>query len=374
MHLEKIVGLRKYLHKNPELSGNEINTSKKIVEFISEFSPSEIIKDIGGYGIAFIFDSGVEGPALLLRSELDALPIQEKNTLGYRSINENTAHLCGHDGHMAVLAGTAEKIKIKRGKVILLFQPAEETGEGAERILNDKKFQLIKPDFVFAFHNLPGYEKNKIVIKDGIFSSASKGMVAKLTGKTSHAAEPEKGRSPSNAVASIIQMLNSLVNELPGLNDFCLITIVHAKIGERAFGTTPGYAEVMATLRSYRNEDMELLTGEAERSIKEIADSEGLQLQINYTEEFSAAINDKKSTEIIRDSAEENNFQIERLDFPFKWSEDFGRFTEAHKGALFGIGAGIDQPDLHNENYDFPDEIIETGIKMYLSIIKKILS
>ncbi len=172
LNIDELIKLRKDLHCNPELSGKEKNTSAKIKNFISQFNPDEVISNIGGNGIAFIFKGKEEGKTILFRSELDALPISEQNDFEYKSSVENVSHKCGHDGHMTILSGLASLLKNKkpdRGKVVLLFQPAEETGEGAAKVLEDKKFEQINPDYVFALHNLPGYPAGSVVIKNGNF-------------------------------------------------------------------------------------------------------------------------------------------------------------------------------------------------------------
>jgi len=371
----ELISLRRELHKYPELSGKENNTAERIIKFAEKFNPDDIIKNIGGNGLAVIFKGNQEGKTILIRCELDALPIEEENQFDYKSSNDGVSHKCGHDGHMAIVSGLIPILsenKIDKGRVILLYQPAEETGEGAEKILHDEKFKSIKPDYVFALHNLPGFEKNKIVIKENEFASASKGLIIKLYGKTSHAAEPEKGITPSLAVAELIQWLVELPQK-EKFDEFSLVTIIHAKIGERAFGTTPGYAELMATLRSYKNEDMVKLQKKAEEIIDDVATKNNLKNEIEWVEEFPSTVNDKYCVDVIKQSAEENNLDIELIDVPFRWSEDFGHFTQKFKGALFGLGSGINQPQLHNPDYDFPDDIILTGTKIFYSIIKNVL-
>lgn len=373
--INKIIDLRKIIHANPELAHSEFSTADTIQKFLWD-KPDKIIKRIGETGIAFIYNSGVTGKTILFRAELDALPIQEINSFPYKSTKENISHKCGHDGHMAILAGLGiilSKHKINKGKIILLFQPAEEIGEGAQKILNDEKFKEIKPDYIFALHNLPGFELGSIITRHENFASASKGMIIKLYGKTSHAAEPENGINPSIAMSNIIVMLNNLVDDLSGkLIDFSLVTVVHANLGEKAFGTNPGYAEVMATFRSYNDDDMKLLTESARLAVKQIAEKENLKEEITYTEEFPATVNNIECIKIIKEVIKENNIKEIKKELPFKWSEDFGHFTYNYKGALFGIGAGLNTPQLHNPDYDFPDEIIETGIMVFYHIAKKI--
>ncbi len=371
-----LIAFRKYLHKYPELSKKEHKTAKKIKEFLLNYQPDEIIEELGGTGIAAIYHGKSPGKTVLLRADIDALPIQEINRFDHKSVNQGVGHKCGHDGHTAVLCGVAMGLFEKRpekGRVVLLFQPSEETGEGAKMVLEDTKFKIIEPDYVFAFHNLPGFQRSSIVLKEGSFAAASKGMTVKLFGKTSHAANPELGISPSLAVAEIIQGLSNISLSKDGFQDFKLITVIHTRIGEIAFGTTPGYAEVRATLRSFRNDDMELLTRKAIDLVEQKADKYGLSEQMEWQEEFPATVNTKECTELLKDIALENGLNTFEPDDSFRWSEDFGYLTLNYPGALFGVGSGENHPSLHNPDYDFPDEIIPAGVTMFNGIVKKIL-
>ena len=375
LNLEELIEFRKDLHRNPELSGKEMNTSKKILDFVKRFNPDEIITHIAGNGAAFIFKGNKEGKTILFRSELDALPITEQNSFEYKSRVENVSHKCGHDGHMTILSGLASILKDEKpdkGKVIILFQPAEETGEGAKAVLEDKKFTSLNPDYVFALHNLPGFPENTVIIKSEIFASASKGMIIKLRGKTSHASEPEKGISPVSAAASIMQKLPMIPDKIKS-RDFGLITVIHVKIGDVAFGTNPGYGEIMATLRSYRRDDMDLITNECISIVKEESEKYGLNYNIEWTEEFPSSINNEECTKVIKRCSEKVNLNVIEIEHPFRWSEDFGYFLNKYKGALFGIGAGKDHPDLHNPDYDFPDNIIESSVELFYSVMKELI-
>jgi len=284
--LTKIIDLRHELHRYPELSENEFLTAERIANFLSHYNEAEIIRGIGGNGIACIFKGKEEGPSVLFRCDLDALPIEEENDFDYKSTTKGVAHKCGHDGHMAIIAGLADvfsKNPPEKGQVVLFFQPSEENGQGAFRVVNDDNFKKIKIDNVFALHNLPGFPKGEIVLRNETFAAASKGMIIKLTGKTSHAGEPENGNSPAVAMADIIKHLNDLPST--GIfSDFTLLTVIHARLGEVAFGTTPGYAEVMATLRTYTNEDMQKLTKESESIANENAAKSNLKIEISYVE------------------------------------------------------------------------------------------
>ena len=227
MTLQKVIELRHKLHAHPELSNYESNTTKIIAAFISQYNPDEIIQRLGGHGIAAVYDMPDEGPTIMIRCELDALPIEEINEdLTYKSTLQGVSHKCGHDGHMAMVAGLAEwleKKPIDNGKVILLFQPAEENGQGAERVLNDSKFKSLEIDYIFALHNIPSEPMHSIIIMDQGFSAEVISVIIKISGKTSHAAEPDKGNNPALSLSQIITSLAALNVTDPHDNKFCLL-------------------------------------------------------------------------------------------------------------------------------------------------------
>ncbi|MEA3297817.1 MAG: amidohydrolase [candidate division Zixibacteria bacterium] len=372
-HLE----LRKQLHSQPELSGQEENTSQVIHTLIKSYKPDNIITGIGGFGIAAVFDGKQSGPKVMIRCELDALPIPETLDIPYRSEVRGVSHKCGHDGHMTIVAGLAEYLHANqpaRGSVILLFQPAEETGEGAEKVINDVNFQHIQPDFVIALHNLPGYPLGQVVTRKGVFASASSGLRIHLQGKTSHAAEPEAGNSPALAVAQLIQVLSSIPQFHTSLHEPAQVTVIHARLGDVAFGTSPGEGDVMITLRSHSQDVIESLIEKAISIAKSSSDMFGLKVTIDSTELFPPTNNNADIVSLIEESASETGLSIHQRDIPFAWSEDFGHFTSKYKGALFGIGAGENHPALHHPDYDFPDDLIQPGINMFSEIITRLLS
>lgn len=375
--LDQLIKFRHQLHQSPELSGSEEVTSNAIINFLKKnTSPTRVIPRIGGFGIAAVYDSGKTGPTVLLRSDMDALPIQESNSIEHRSRVKGVAHLCGHDGHTAILAGVANLLEaepIAKGRAVFLFQPAEEIGQGAAAVIADPMFADIKPDFAFAMHNLPGFELGKVLLREGVFASASTGLIARIKGHSSHAAHPEDGNNPDSALAKMILGLNSIAGNQQLFNDFALLTVIHAKLGEVAFGTTPGNATLMATLRTYLDSDMKTLKNTVEELIGTVSKDNNLKTSIEYTEEFPATINAASCISIIKNGASSLNTPIQQLEVPFRWSEDFGHFSNICPSAIFGVGSGIKHPQLHNENYDFPDDIIEPTILLFRNILYQIL-
>ncbi len=372
--LSGIYELRHKLHKHPELSNSEYNTSKLITDFLLKLHPDKVLH-LSSTGKALIFKGKQKGKTLVFRAELDALPIDENTGLSYSSVNSGIAHSCGHDGHMAIIAGLAKiiaDVPPEKGQVVLLFQPAEEMEQGAKVVVESKEFRKLNPDYVFALHNIPGEEKNTIILKSGVFAAASKGMIVKLIGKTAHAAEPEKGISPAFAISKIIQQLHNLAKETRLFSGLTLLTIVHIKLGEPTFGTSPGNAEIMVTLRTFENSDMLILTGESKKIIRQVSHEENLEFEISYTEEFPATVNNGDCLKLVEYASGVNMLEVKYRSEPFKWSEDFAYYTQKYKACLFGLGAGTSHPSLHQENYDFPDDIIKTGVNMFYSIYKQI--
>lgn len=375
--LPDIIQLRHQLHQHPELSAQETKTVERVVAHLQQYHPDKIVSNIGGTGIAAVFESkDTDGPTVMFRAELDALPIKETGNVPYKSQHEHVAHLCGHDGHMAILAALANLLfqhKLPVGKVILLFQPAEETGAGALAILQDKKFQELAPDYVFALHNLPGVPLHQVVVRPNVFAAASTGIVVEFYGRPSHAAEPEKGLSPGVAMAELILALNHIVADQDQFEDLSLLTVVHAHLGEIAFGTNPGFATVMATLRAFQPDDFMKLKQKTAEAVNLISAKHNLKHSIRYVEEFPATVNTPECVQLVKDTAVKLQLPVQEAATPFKWSEDFGHFTNKYKGALFGMGSGIDQPQLHHSDFNFPDALIEIGANLFFAIAQQIL-
>lgn len=370
--------LRRALHQVPEVSGEEQQTAARIALELERAGADRIWTGLGGHGVAAEFCGEQAGPTVLIRCELDGLPIQEISDVPYRSQIAGKGHLCGHDGHMVMVLGVAMALAKRpdSGRVILLFQPAEETGAGAAAVINDPRWPEIRPDFAFAYHNVPGRPLGEIGLRAGPSNCASRGMKIEFSGKTSHAAAPEDGRSPANTMASLMQTLPLLGPGGTMDEDFALATLTHARLGEASFGIAPGDGEVRVTLRSQTDQRMEQMVSAAETQVKTALDqADGLSTKITWHDVFLATVNDPGAVDIAaRCSA---NFGLSQylMKGPMRWSEDFGRFgLDGAKSAMMFIGSGEDQPQLHNPNFDFPDALTPIGIALFVEIIEQLLS
>lgn len=184
-----------------------------------------------------------------------------------------------------------------------------------------------------------------------------------MEGKQSHASEPENGINPALAISELINCFNSLNHPDCHSSDFKLLTPVHITMGEN-YGISPGAGEVHYTIRTWSESSMNALKKEILKMTNKICLKYQLQFAIEWFEYFPATVNNKLCNNYIKKAATGNNLELFERPYPFKFGEDFGWFSREHKAAMFGIGAGAQTPALHHNNYDFPDEIIETGIKI----------
>ena len=374
--LSDLVAFRRELHRLPEISGEEEQTARRVVDFLADTRPDEVLTGLGGHGVAVIYDSGKPGPTMLIRSELDALPIEERSDAPHRSQVAGKSHMCGHDGHSVILAALGRQLGRERpatGRVVLMFQPAEETGAGAAGVIADVRYERIRPDFSFSLHNLPGTPFGHVRLKEGVVNCASRGMRILLDGKTAHASMPETGVPPTFAVASLLPGLTALSHGTFDSDDFALVTICHARVGDAVFGIAPGHGEIRATLRTRLDERMDALVAAAETLARETAAQHGLACAIDYDEVFVASLNAPEATERLRAALDAEGVSHDEEELPMRASEDFGRFGHDSKSAMFFLGAGENIPALHNSDYDFPDDLIPIGARVFMRAVRDLL-
>jgi amidohydrolase len=375
--LSELTEWRRELHRHPEISGEEEQTARRVVDFVADTVPDEVITRLGGHGVAAVYGSGKPGPTVLLRSEIDALPIQEVGDAPHRSQVAGKSHMCGHEGHTTILAAVARQLSRRRpasGRVVLMFQPAEETGKGAAGVTADARYEAIRPDYAFSLHNLPGVPLGHVRLRPGVVNCASRGMRILLDGRTAHASMPETGVAPTLAVARLLPAMEKLSHGSFADDDFALVTVCHARVGEAVFGIAPGHAEIRATLRTRLDERMEALVAAAEELARRAAASDGLACAIDYDEIFVASMNDAEAVARLAAALEAERVPFTDADLPMRASEDFGLFGRGGtKSAMFYLGAGTDMPALHNPDYDFPDDLIPIGARVFVRVVRQML-
>ena len=376
--------LRQSLHEHPQTAGNEQFAHDLIVRHLQQLHPAKVYTHVGGYGVIAVWEAknsspcqgevpeGRRGlPTIAFRADTDALPI---------------GHRCGHDGHTAILLRLAELIDgvfaehstlttdhctlTTGNNILLLFQPAEETGQGARAVLESGILQQYDIRAIYALHNIPGYPLGTVVLCPHTFAAASTGIVFRLDGRETHASTPELGINPGLAVAEIVlqfDAFNATQASSPCIESFRQSTLICVRLGSPAFGTSAGSAELMFTLRAFTNAAMERLLADANAAVDEIASRHSLKVSRSLVEPFRATENTPACVDHIKSLIPHSSFLIKET--PFRWSEDFGEYLRHFPGAMFGIGSGEHQPELHHPDYDFPDPLIEPAARLFFSIL-----
>jgi len=364
------IAVRRQLHRHPELSGKERETSSAIARHLETFLPDRMIRGLGGAGLLAIFEGPLPGPTSWFRAELDALPIEETDR-PHRSSRKGVAHLCGHDGHMTVLLRLAEllhKRPVRHGRVGLLFQPAEETGEGAAKVLKSSKLKAFRPDRCFAIHNLPGFPKGHLVMRPGTFTSSVTSLAMSFTGKTSHAAEPDKAVNPGSLIQELWKMAGRLTVAAPDRTDHAIVTPVHFSLGTRDYGITPGKGEIHFTIRTHEERKLREIANKLIKKATRGANDQGLHFVFRELEHFPAVVNDPVLVGELKTVAASQGLEVVMKQYPFPWGEDFSRYLDLCPGVLIGWGAGEECPPLHHPEYDFPDDQIEGAARFFHQI------
>jgi amidohydrolase len=351
--------IRQKLHTLAELSGKESQTAHFVKSLLQKYNPTMLWINIGGHGVLAHFEFAQTGPKILIRADLDALPHQE-----------GASHKCGHDGHMTLALSLLDHLKeFKQGSLFLFFQPAEETGAGARASLQDPIFQDLKLDAVFGLHNLPGLPSGEVVLLRETFACSSVGLKIKIQGRSSHAAEPQKAHSPFPLMQELSLLCQKLINTTEN-EKFQLATLTHLKLGDESFGITPGYGEVFITLRAVQDTSIE----EMKKEIESLVDKYDFEIKYEEHDYFPATTVDPKIVSQLEKLFSKKNISYRVHDFPFRWSEDFGYFTQKYPGVYFGLGSGENCKPLHDTHYEFPDDLLKKGALVYQEIVGSYLA
>lgn len=362
MDLYKAKKIREKLHSIPEAANNEEKTSALIYSLLKETNPRNIYTNLGGHGLIAHYKGKQPGRSKMFRCELDAVPGPG-----------GPQHLCGHDGHMTILITLASILAHGdfTGSVYLLFQPAEENGQGAARMIKDIEKLGLKFDYSFALHNNPNYPSGKIIIHRGTYAPASVGLEFIFKGKASHAAYPEKADSPLGIITEIVTLINSQNNDLRPIAEFVLGTVVNIILGENNYGVTPGYGELRLTLRANQNQKLIHFKNQIIDKATDLSKSSNIELLISEHDYFPATINDLELTNLLESITQKMSFDVIFPESPTRGSDDFSHFSQISRTLFFDIGSGPGA-DIHQPEFKFDDNIILPAVKLLVLLIKEL--
>ncbi len=367
---------RHHFHENPELAYKEFNTSKKVVELLKEFGITEIEEGIGKTGVVATLENGT-GKTIGLRADMDALPIFEENkNKKYKSKCDGKMHACGHDGHTTMLLGAAKYLsetKNFKGKVILIFQPAEEGFAGAKAMIDDGLLERYPINEIYGMHNMPGLEAGVLAIESGPRLAAADNFIIEIIGKGAHGAMPSNSIDPIVCGASVIQNLQHIVSRNSDPKETLVITVASFNSGH-ANNVIPKSASLSGTIRYYNDKIGVLAKKRFFEVVNSTCDAFGAKADINFQKGYPATINHKKQSEFAYESAKKIvGNKASSSQAPMMGSEDFSYFLKKIPGCFAWIGNGP-SASLHNPKYDFNDSVLSIGSSFLASIAEDRLS
>jgi hippurate hydrolase len=375
--------IRRDIHAHPELCYEEQRTADVVASRLTEWN-IPVVRGLGVTGVVGIIKNGASERAIGLRADMDALPMQELNTFEHASRHAGKMHACGHDGHTAMLLGAAHYLSQNRnfdGTVYLIFQPAEEGGAGARRMIEDGLFERFPMDAVYGLHNWPGMAAGKFGVVAGPMMASSNEFRVVVKGKGAHAAQPHRGIDPVMVAVQIAQAWQTIISREKNPLETAVLSITQIHAGS-ATNVIPDDAVLIGTVRTFTTEVLDLV----ERRMGEIA--QGVAAAFNASVDFSF----KRNYPPLVNHAAQTAFAIEAMKAvvgednvdanvePTMGAEDFAFMLQAKPGCYVFLGNGdgehrlgghgLGPCQLHNGSYDFNDQLLPIGASYWVRLVE----
>ncbi|NTI24979.1 amidohydrolase [Rhizobium rhizogenes] len=366
---------RRDIHQHPEILFDLPRTSALVAEKLREFGCDEVVTGIATSGVvAVISGNRGAGKTIGLRCDMDALPMSEQTNLPYASKVPNMMHACGHDGHTAILLGAAKRFATERnfaGKIVLVFQPAEEGGGGGRVMLEEGLLERFGIEEVYGMHNQPGLDVGSFAIRSGPMMAAGDRFVVTMTGLGGHAATPHLARDPVLAASHLVVALQSIASRFIDPLDSVVVSVTFISGGDRkALNVIPPAVEIGGTIRTMLPATRRAVEQRFRDVVKATAALYDAEAAIDWRPGYPVTVNDVEKTSVAI-AAAESIVGAERVDgnWPMTMgSEDFSYMLEKRPGAMIWLGNG-DSADLHNPAYNFNDDAIAYGIDYWAAVV-----
>ena len=366
-----IIAIRRQLHRHPELSFREYKTSTLVREKLEELGINPI-ESLGETGLSAMLGPDRPGaPVVALRSDMDALPIQEKTGLDFSSANPGVMHACGHDGHMAMLLGAAALLLKTElpGRVKLVFQPAEEHGNGAELLVS--KGVLDGVGAIFGGHIDTHFQTGKITVDQGIICAFADPFRICIRGRGGHAARPHEATDTIVAASSLVMIIQTLVSREVDPNRAAVVTIGSFQ-GGTVHNVIADKAQLKGTIRSTDKATREKTIAGLRRVVQSIETMYDVHTEIVFEHGMPAVNNAPRATEIARAAAWDTTSveQVISQGFPSLGGEDFSFYQQQIEGCLVRYGAAPSEPagPAHNSSFDFDENCLEIGARWLANV------
>ncbi|MDX9843774.1 MAG: M20 aminoacylase family protein [Aquabacterium sp.] len=378
--------LRRDLHAHPELCFQEERTSEVIAHTLAAWG-IEVHRGLGTTGVVGVIQ-GRPGPrAIGLRADIDALPMTEHNQFAHASRHHGRMHACGHDGHTAMLLSAAQHLAATRdfdGRVILVFQPAEEGGGGAREMIKDGLFERFPMDAIFGMHNWPGMPAGTFAIKDGPCFASSNEFHITIRGKGCHGAQPHLGIDPVPVACQLVLAFQTIISRNMRPSEAGVISVTMIQAGE-ATNVVPDSVTLQGTVRTFTDETLDLIEERMRELSHQLSAAFGATAEFAFQRNYPPTINHSIETAFARQVMAETVGAERVQEFEATMgAEDFSFFLQHKPGAYFVIGNGdgthregghgLGPCTLHNPSYDFNDELIPLGGTLWVKLAQRWLA
>jgi amidohydrolase len=371
----EIAEWRRDFHQHPEICYEEVRTSKVVAERLEGFGVNEVHKGMGKTGVVAVIKGKdtSSGRMIGLRADMDALPISEINEFEHKSTIPNRMHACGHDGHTSMLLGAAKYLAETRnfnGTAVLIFQPAEEGGAGARKMMEDGLFKKFNVDAVYGMHNMPGIPVGKFAMRVGGIMAAADFFDIEIEGQGGHAAMPHNTRDPIMVGSQIFNAIQTIISREVDPIESGVISVTQFHAGD-AYNVIPQTAKLCGTMRSLNENVRELMAKRMGEVTESVGNAFGCKARFLYRPNYPVTVNHQAEVEFAARvaaeiSGEEN---VDSNTAPLMGAEDFSFMLQEKPGAYVFVGNG-DSAGLHHPAYDFNDEAIPVGVSYWAKLIE----
>jgi hippurate hydrolase len=375
---EAMTAWRRHLHAHPEIAFAERDTAEFVSARLAE-SGVAVHRGWAGTGVIGVLDHG-DGPAIALRADMDALPIGEANVFAHRSTRPGMMHACGHDGHTAMLLGAARYLAASRrfrGRVVFIFQPAEENEGGARVLVEAGLFSAFPVRAVYGMHNWPGLAEGRFAVRAGPMMAAFDVFEATIAGRGTHAAMPHLGIDPIVAGAALVNALQSIVSRGVDPLDAAVVSVTRFRAGD-AWNVIPDHAVVAGTTRALRDEVQAQVEASVRRIAAGTAAAHQVAVDLRYERRYPATVNDAGEVEraAAAAAAVAGSDAVDRNPVPSMGAEDFAFLLREKPGCYvwIGNGAAAGGCTLHSPRYDFNDAILAIGASYWATLVETVLA
>lgn len=374
MDIAHLVALRRDLHQHPELGYHEHRTSGLVADFLTALG-LEVHRGIGKTGVVGVLKRGTSTRAIGLRADMDALPMDDNGSQPWKSQQPGKCHACGHDGHIVMLLGAAERLAADPdfdGTVNFIFQPAEEGLAGAQAMIDDGLFTRFPCDAVYAVHNWPQLPLGTVQTRPGPIMAAGDAFSITVEGGGGHAAQPQLTPDTLLATSELVVALHTIVSRDLDPCDPAVLTVTRIN-GGFSHNMIPAQATLSGTVRTFDSAVQDRIEQRMRELAQHVAAAHGLTATVTYDRYYPATINSADEAGVALNAARRAGLEHGTAPKPAMTSEDFSFMLQAKPGAYVWLGSAESRP-LHHSEYDFNDALIPYGIRWFCAVVQETLA